>query len=136
MIRVVNLHKAFGSQRVLAGVNLEIPNGSIYTIIGRSGAGKSCLLKLLIGLMQPDAGEVWVDDTEVSRLRGRALNDVRTRFGMLFQGGALFDSLSVYDNVAFPSERKNPSTRNGYPGKGARTFGTSRVGRRRRKISC
>jgi phospholipid/cholesterol/gamma-HCH transport system ATP-binding protein len=106
MIRVVNLHKAFGNQRVLAGVNLEIPDGSIYTIIGRSGAGKSCLLKLLIGLMQPDAGEVWVDDTEVSRLRGRALNDIRTRFGMLFQGGALFDSLSVYDNVAFPLREK------------------------------
>ena len=106
MIRVVNLHKAFGNQRVLAGVNLEIPDGSIYTIIGRSGVGKSCLLKLLIGLIQPDAGEVWVDNTEVSRLRGRALNDVRTRFGMLFQGGALFDSLSVYDNIAFPLREK------------------------------
>ena len=85
---------------------MEIPNGSIYAIIGRSGAGKSCLLKLLIGLMQPDAGEVWVDDTEISRLRGRALNAVRTRFSMLFQGGALFDSLSVYDNVAFPLREK------------------------------
>ena len=106
MIRLVNLHKAFGTQRVLAGVNLEIPDGAIYTVIGRSGAGKSCLLKLLIGLMQPDAGEVWIDTTEVSHLRGRALNQVRARFGMLFQGGALFDSLSVYDNVAFPLREK------------------------------
>ena len=106
MIRLVNLHKAFGSQRVLAGVNLEIPDGAIYTVIGRSGAGKSCLLKLLIGLMQPDAGEVWVEGTEISHLRGRTLNQVRNRFGMLFQGGALFDSLSVYDNVAFPLREK------------------------------
>ena len=106
MIRVVNLHKAFGSQRVLAGVNLEIPDGAIYAVIGRSGAGKSCLLKLLIGLLRPDAGEVWIDNTEVSHLRGRALNHVRSRFGMLFQSGALFDSLSVYDNVAFPLREK------------------------------
>lgn len=106
MIRIVNLHKSFGPQRVLAGVNLEIPDGSIYVIIGRSGAGKSCLLKHLIGLLQPDRGEVWVDGVEISALRGRALNDVRHRFGMLFQGGALFDSLSVYDNVAFPLREK------------------------------
>jgi phospholipid/cholesterol/gamma-HCH transport system ATP-binding protein len=106
MIRISNLHKSFGTQRVLAGVNLEIPTGAIYAVIGRSGAGKSCLLKLLIGLMQPEAGEVWIDDVEVTHLRGRALNQVRHRFGMLFQGGALFDSLSVYDNVAFPLREK------------------------------
>jgi phospholipid/cholesterol/gamma-HCH transport system ATP-binding protein len=85
---------------------LEIPDGSIYIVIGRSGAGKSCLLKHFIGLMRPDAGEIWIDGVEISHLRGRALNHVRTRFGMLFQGGALFDSLSVYDNVAFPLREK------------------------------
>lgn len=106
MIRTVNLHKSFGRQHVLAGVNLEIPDGAIYVIIGRSGAGKSCLLKHFIGLLRPDQGEVWVDDEEISTLRGRALNRVRTRFGMLFQGGALFDSLTVYDNVAFPLREK------------------------------
>jgi phospholipid/cholesterol/gamma-HCH transport system ATP-binding protein len=106
VIRTVNLHKSFGRQRVLAGVNLEIPDGTIYVIIGSSGAGKSCLLKHFIGLLQPDQGEVWVDGEEVSTLRGRALNSVRARFGMLFQGGALFDSLSVYDNVAFPLREK------------------------------
>ena len=106
MIRTVNLHKSFGRQRVLAGVNLEIPDGAISVIIGSSGAGKSCLLKHFIGLLQPDQGEVWVDDEEVSILRGRALNSVRARFGMLFQGGALFDSLTVYDNVAFPLREK------------------------------
>jgi phospholipid/cholesterol/gamma-HCH transport system ATP-binding protein len=106
MIRMVNVHKSFGAQHVLAGVNLEIPDGSLYVVIGRSGAGKSCVLKHLIGLMQPDQGEVWVGDTEISRLRGRALDRVRDRCGMLFQGGALFDSLSVYDNVAFPLREK------------------------------
>lgn len=106
MIRVVNLHKSFGAQHVLAGVNLEIPDGTISVIIGGSGSGKSCLLKHLIGLLRPDQGEIWVDGEQISALRGRALNRVRGRFGMLFQGGALFDSLSVYDNVAFPLREK------------------------------
>src|SRR5207253_170080 len=83
MIRVVDLHKSFGSQRVLAGVNLEIPDGTICVVIGGSGAGKSCLLKHLIGLLRPDQGEVWVDGVELSALQGRALNHVRDRFGML-----------------------------------------------------
>lgn len=91
---------------MLTGVNLEIPDGAIYAIIGGSGAGKSCLLKHLIGLLRADKGEVWVDGEQISALRGRALNRVRARFGMLFQGGALFDSLSVYDNVAFPLREK------------------------------
>ncbi|HEV8711787.1 MAG TPA: ABC transporter ATP-binding protein [Candidatus Binatia bacterium] len=106
MIRAVNLHKSFRRQQVLNGVNLEIPDGSIYVIIGRSGAGKSVLLKHFIGLLRPDEGEVWVDGEEISKLHGRALNRVRSRFGMLFQGGALFDSLTVYDNVAFPLREK------------------------------
>src|SRR5215510_9516469 len=106
MIRTINLHKSFGRQHVLSGINLEIPDSSIYVVIGRSGAGKSCLLKHFIGLMRPDAGEIWIDGVEISHLRGRALNPVRNRFGMLFQGGALFDSLSVYDNVAFPLREK------------------------------
>jgi phospholipid/cholesterol/gamma-HCH transport system ATP-binding protein len=106
MIRIVNLHKSFGSQQVLKGLNLEIPDGSIYVVIGQSGTGKSCLLKHLIGLMRPDQGEIWINGTEITSLRGRALNEIRNRFGMLFQGGALFDSLSVYDNVAFPLREK------------------------------
>ncbi|HKA54906.1 MAG TPA: ABC transporter ATP-binding protein [Candidatus Binatia bacterium] len=106
MIRAVNLHKSFGPQRVLRGLNLEVPDGSIYVIIGRSGGGKSVLLKHFIGLLRPDQGEVWIDGEEISKLHGRALNRVRSRFGMLFQGGALFDSLTVYDNVAFPLREK------------------------------
>jgi phospholipid/cholesterol/gamma-HCH transport system ATP-binding protein len=106
MIRIINLHKSFGSQHVLNGLNLEIPDGSIYVVIGQSGTGKSCLLKHLIGLMHPDQGEIWIDDIEITRLRGRALDEVRHRFGMLFQGGALFDSMNVFDNVAFPLKEK------------------------------
>ena len=106
MIRIENLHKSFGSQQVLRGVHLEIPDQAIYAVVGGSGAGKSCLLKHVIGLLRPDAGRVWVDDVDVTGLGRRALNRVRNRFGMLFQGGALFDSLSVYDNVAFPLREK------------------------------
>ena len=106
MIRLVNLHKSFGRQNVLTGVNLEIPDHAIYVIVGGSGVGKSCLLKHLIGLMRPDNGQVWVDDVEITALGRRALNRIRNRFGMLFQGGALFDSMSVYDNLAFPLREK------------------------------
>jgi phospholipid/cholesterol/gamma-HCH transport system ATP-binding protein len=106
MIKLVNVEKAFGRQQVLRGATLEIPKGKLTTIIGRSGEGKSVLLKHMIGLLQPDRGEVWVNDVEISRLRGKALNDVRKQFAMLFQGAALFDSLTVFDNVAFPLREK------------------------------
>src|ERR1044071_7799243 len=102
MIKLVGVEKTLGGQRVLQGVNIEIPAGQLTTIIGRSGEGKSVLLKHMIGLLQPDRGEVWVGGVDISRLRGRALNDVRKRFAMLFQGAALFDSLTVFENVAFP----------------------------------
>ena len=106
MIRLVNVRKSFGSQTVLSGLNLDIPDRAVYVVVGVSGAGKSCLLKHLIGLMRPDSGQVWIDDIEITSLGRRALNQVRNRFGMLFQGGALFDSMSVYDNVAFPLREK------------------------------
>jgi phospholipid/cholesterol/gamma-HCH transport system ATP-binding protein len=106
MIKLIGVEKTLGGQRVLQGVDLTIPAGKLTTVIGRSGEGKSVLLKHMIGLMQPDRGEVWVDDMEISRLRGARLNDVRKRFAMLFQGAALFDSLSVFDNVAFPLREK------------------------------
>jgi phospholipid/cholesterol/gamma-HCH transport system ATP-binding protein len=106
MIKLQNVEKNLGGQPVLRGVSLTIPDGKLTTIIGRSGGGKSVLLKHMIGLLQPDRGEIWVGDVEISRLRGRALNDVRKRFAMLFQGAALFDSLPVFDNVAFPLREK------------------------------
>ena len=106
MIKLVGVEKTLGGQPVLRGVNLDIPKGKLTTIIGRSGEGKSVLLKHMIGLLQPDRGQVWVADIELSRLRGHALNEVRKRFSMLFQGAALFDSLTVFENVAFPLREK------------------------------
>lgn len=106
MIRLVELHKSFGKHAVLRGASIDIPTGKLTTIIGRSGEGKSVLLKHMIGLLQPDSGEVWVGDVEISRLPPKQLNEVRRRFAMLFQGAALFDSLSVFDNVAFPLREK------------------------------
>jgi phospholipid/cholesterol/gamma-HCH transport system ATP-binding protein len=102
MIRVTDVHKAFGTNQVLRGVNLDIPTSSLFVIVGGSGSGKSVLLKHVVALLRPDREEVWVDEAQISHLSGPALAQVRKRFGMLFQGGALFDSLSVFGNVAFP----------------------------------
>ena len=101
MIEVKNLWKSFNGDQVLKGVNLSIPDGETLVVIGRSGGGKSVLLKHIIGLMKPDKGEVWIDGVEITRLHEHDLNEVRKKFGMLFQGAALFDSMSVYENVAF-----------------------------------
>lgn len=106
VIRALGLHKRFGEQTVLRGVDLDIMPGEVLAIVGRSGAGKSVLLKNLIGLLHPDAGAVLVAGEDLHRARGRRLSRLRERFGMLFQGGALFDSLSVADNVAFPLREK------------------------------
>jgi phospholipid/cholesterol/gamma-HCH transport system ATP-binding protein len=106
VITVQGLVKSFGTQPVLRGVNLEVPAGSITIIIGRSGGGKSVLLRHLLGLLRPDAGRVLVDGVELTALRGRALDRVRERYGVVFQGGALFDSLTCAENVAFPLREK------------------------------
>ena len=106
MIRVQGLYKRFGSQPVLRGIDLDIATGEIMVVIGRSGGGKSVLLKHLIGLLRPDSGTVAVDGIEITRLRGAELDRVRERYGVVFQGGALFDSMSVSDNVAFPLREK------------------------------
>jgi phospholipid/cholesterol/gamma-HCH transport system ATP-binding protein len=102
MIRVVDLHKTFGRQRLLKGVNLDLEAGKITTIIGGSGSGKTVLLKHLNALLLPDRGEIFVGDRDITRLSQTALNEVRKKFGVLFQGAALLDSMTVYDNVAFP----------------------------------
>ncbi len=94
--------KAFGRQKILDGLNLSIPRGKITVIIGGSGSGKSVLVKHIIGLLMPDRGRILVDGEDITGLSGRDLNRVRAKFGMLFQGAALFDSMSVEENVAFP----------------------------------
>ena len=105
MIRIVDLHKAFGGKPVLLGVHLEVARGEIMVVIGQSGSGKSVLLKHLIGLLAPDRGEIYIDGREVTRLPRQARLEVARRFGYLFQGAALFDSLTVAENVAFGLER-------------------------------
>jgi len=102
MIEVKGLHKSFGALKVLKGVDLQIPKGQTTVILGRSGTGKSVLLKHIIGLMSPDRGKVWIDGVDITRLGDRDLNEVRKKFGMLFQEAALFDSMTVRENVAFP----------------------------------
>ncbi|MDD5286221.1 MAG: ABC transporter ATP-binding protein [Desulfuromonadaceae bacterium] len=106
MITLRNLHKSFGTQKVLDGLSLEIPAGKITAVIGPSGEGKSVLLKHLIGLLQPDSGEVEVDGESILGLRRSQLNRIREKFGMLFQNVALFDSMTVFENVAFPLQEK------------------------------
>lgn len=102
MIKIVNLRKSFDDFDILKGVNLEIPKGKTTAIIGRSGGGKSVLLKHLVGLLKPDSGQIYVDDVEITKLRGKELNKIKRKFGMVFQGAALFDSLTVLENVTFP----------------------------------
>ena len=102
MIRVVGLHKSFGRQHVLKGVNLDLEAGKITTIIGGSGSGKTVLLKHLNALLLPDRGSVLVSGQDITKLNQSALNEMRKKFGVLFQGAALLDSMTVYDNVAFP----------------------------------
>jgi phospholipid/cholesterol/gamma-HCH transport system ATP-binding protein len=111
MIRLTGVHKSFGAQKVLNGLNLEIPEGKVTAIIGPSGEGKSVLLKLIIGLLQPDSGLIEVDGECMQGLRRSQLNLIREKFGMLFQNAALFDSMSVFENVAFPLQEKTKLTR-------------------------
>ena len=101
MIEIINLHKSFGDHHVLRGVNLTVEKGESMTVIGGSGSGKSVLIKHIIGLLFPDRGRVIVDGKVLSSLHEADLNEVRKKFGMLFQGAALFDSLSVWENVGF-----------------------------------
>jgi len=106
IIKLEAVEKTLGGQPVLKGVNLNIPKGQITTVIGPSGEGKSVMLKHIIGLIRPDRGKVIVDGTDLARVNDRELNDIRKKFAMLFQSAALFDSMTVFDNVAFPLREK------------------------------
>src|SRR5436190_5432731 len=101
-ITVRSLAKKIGQQEILRGVDLEIATGETLAIIGRSGGGKSVLLKNLVGLMAPDAGEIWIDGQNIIGMNERQLGTIRKKVGILFQGGALFDSMTVEENIAFP----------------------------------
>lgn len=101
MISIRNLKKSFGDNQVLAGVNLEVRPGETLVVIGPSGCGKSVLLKHIMGILKPDAGQIIIYGKDITQLREKELNEIRKKFGMLFQGAALFDSLNVEENVSF-----------------------------------
>ena len=101
MIEIINLCKSFNSHKVLDNLNLNINTGETTVIIGRSGCGKSVLLKHIIGILKPDCGQVLIDGKDVTMMDEKELSALRLKFGMLFQGAALFDSMNVYENVGF-----------------------------------
>lgn len=106
MIEIVDVWKSFGDNQVLKGISMRIETGTTFVVLGGSGSGKTVLMKHVIGLLKPDRGRVVVDGVEISSLRGRELTEARRSFGMVFQAGALFDSMNVHDNVAFPLKEK------------------------------
>lgn len=106
MIEIKDLHKSFAGVEVINGITLDVKKGEILALIGGSGQGKSVLLKHMAGLIKPDQGKVLIDGKEIAKLRGKTLSQLRRRLGFLFQGGALFDSMTVFDNVAFPLREK------------------------------
>lgn len=107
MIEIKNIHKSFGKNYVLRGANLNIEKGKTTVIIGPSGCGKSVLLKLIIGLLKPDEGKIFVDGTDITRLSDKQLYETRKKFGFLFQGAALFDSMTVGENVGLGLAENN-----------------------------
>ncbi|MCK9181486.1 MAG: ABC transporter ATP-binding protein [Fibrobacteraceae bacterium] len=108
MIKLCGLQKCFGSQTVLADINLDIRRGETMVIIGQSGGGKSVILKHMIGLLQPDAGKVIVDGVTISTPKSFDARTIRKKMGMLFQGGALFDSMDTGENIAFALREHHP----------------------------
>ncbi len=113
IISITDLHKSFGPHSILKGVDLDIPRGEVTVIIGRSGEGKSVLLKHIIGLLTPDSGDVLLEGTSMCWSPPRVRRRLLRRFGMLFQNGALFDSMTVFDNVAFPIREARLGLRKG-----------------------
>ena len=106
-----HVSKAFGPKQVLRDVSFEVPSGQVLCILGRSGTGKSVTLKLLISLLKPDQGRIWIEQDEITRLDEANLSKVRRKMGFLFQDAALFDSFSLYDNLALPLQRLTDKTR-------------------------
>ena len=100
-ISVKDLHKSFGSKKVLQGIDIDVLEGESLVVIGGSGTGKSVLIKNIIGLMKPDQGSILLDGQETSKLSSKERDKIIPKFGFLFQGGALFDSLKVWENIAF-----------------------------------
>jgi phospholipid/cholesterol/gamma-HCH transport system ATP-binding protein len=109
-IQLIDVEKSFGRQHVLRGVNLEVREGKTTVIVGASGTGKSLILKHMLGLIRPDRGQVMVFDRDLAKIRKKELKDIRMNFGVLFQNAALFDSMTVFDNVALPLRERSSET--------------------------
>jgi phospholipid/cholesterol/gamma-HCH transport system ATP-binding protein len=110
MIQMINVRKKFGAQEVLKGVNLSIYEGKTTVIVGESGQGKSLVIKHILGLMKPTSGKVLVNGKDINKIRRKALKDIRSDFGVLFQHAALFDSMTVFENVALPLRERTKAT--------------------------
>jgi phospholipid/cholesterol/gamma-HCH transport system ATP-binding protein len=123
IVRLKDVHKSFGHQRVLRGISLDFPTGKTTVVLGPSGCGKSVMLKHIIGLLRPDFGEVWFEGHRIDQLRESKLGEVRLQVGFLFQMGALFDSMSVRDNIAFPLTEHTKLSPEQVDGRVARVLG-------------
>ncbi len=109
MIEIRDLHKSFGDHHVLEGIDITVDKGTTFVVLGGSGSGKTVLMKHVIGLLLPDSGTVVVNEIDIPSLRGRELTEARAMFGMVFQGAALFDSMTIFENVAFPLRERERS---------------------------
>ena len=110
VIELIDVRKSYGTQEVLKGINLKIPEGKTTVIVGASGQGKSQILKHILGLVKPDSGKVLVYGKDINRIKGKELKEIRTKFGVLFQNAALFDSMTVFENVALPLRERTKMT--------------------------
>jgi len=110
MIQLIDVRKKFGSQEILKGINLSIYEGKTTVIVGESGKGKSLILKHILGLVRPDKGEVLVEGKDINKIGRKDLKDIRAKFGVLFQNAALFDSMTVFDNVALPLRERTKAS--------------------------
>jgi len=110
IIELIEVKKSYGTQDVLRGINLKIPQGKTTVIVGASGQGKSQILKHILGLVKPDSGKVLVYGKDINRIKGKELKEIRTKFGVLFQNAALFDSMTVFENVALPLRERTKMT--------------------------
>src|SRR5437773_5395446 len=134
MIAVRSLAQKIGQQEILRGVDLEVATGETLAIIGRSGGGKSVLLKNLVGLMAPHAGALWIDGQNIIAMNERQLGTIRKKVGILFQGGALFDSMTVEENIAFPLRKAGEGVQGVLPAKAKDTLGGMKMGAAKEKV--
>ncbi|MEK7308798.1 MAG: ATP-binding cassette domain-containing protein [Nitrospirota bacterium] len=110
VIQLNNVEKTFGTQKILRGVNLSIPEGKTTVIVGGSGQGKSVIIKHILGLVQPDSGSILINGKDINNVKKKELKEIRSQFGVLFQNAALFDSMTVFDNVALPLRERTRMT--------------------------